>query len=98
MNTFISLIILSFLIETLWERVKDIFLKNSSDELKKTINLTGTSVLGVLLAVITDMDIFLVLGFVERFHFAGVFLTGILAGGGSNYVHALMKKLQNFRK
>ena len=94
MNTFLSLLVLSVLIETVWERAKDLFLKVTSAELRKTINLIGTSLLGILFAFITDIDIFLILGFAEKFHFAGVLLTGILAGGGSNYIHVLMKRLQ----
>lgn len=95
MDIFITLIMLAVLTETIWGRFKEIIPDTCPDKIRKVVNLIGTSILGVLIALLTGVDIFELLGYAEKLPILGGILTGLLVGGGSNYVHDLTRKLRN---
>lgn len=81
-----QLIIVAFIIEALWETIK--LVKD-----RKGINLDKIAVmlLGVLVAILGKLDIFLIAGVeFEGIPFLGNILTGLLLSRGSNFVHDIM--------
>lgn len=54
-------------------------------------------ILGVLVAVGYNTDLFALFGMVSKIPYLGQVLTGLLLARGSNYVFEMLKKLQNYK-
>ena len=54
----------------------------------------GAIVVGIGVALLTNTNIFELLGIPIAYDVIGVVLTGVLLGRGSNYIHDLMSRLQ----
>ncbi len=94
MNTFVAFIVLSILIEKLAEVVKAAI---SPGKLPAWGWFFITAVLGMLLCILFNVNVFTELGFVSETSIAvivGQIITGIAAGSGSNFVHDLIRSLK----
>jgi hypothetical protein len=94
MESILMILMLAILSEAIWGRIKEVIPENCSDKVRRVVNLLGTSILGILVALMTGADIFELLGFAGHLQYIGVVLTGLIVGGGSNYIHDLISKLR----
>ena len=96
MNNLMILFAAAILTEGIWEILKNFVssIPSVNEKTMKLINVAGALLIGILIAVLTDTNIFLLLDIEMKWPAAGVVLTGILISRGSNYVHDLMKKLE----
>ncbi len=93
MDAFFTLLVTAILSEGIWEILKKLIPGKVKESLKNYINLIGSLAIGILIAFITDVNIFSMLNIDFNWHAVGVILTGILISRGSNYMHDIIKKL-----
>lgn len=93
MNVFFTLIVVAILAEAVWEILKNL-IPNMNDKVWNYINLVGSLAIGILIAFISDVNIFALLNIDLKWPVVGVILTGILISRGSNYIHDLVSKLK----
>lgn len=92
MEAFLSLVVLSMLIEAIVNLVKNI--KEQETNWKYWASLVVGLVVGVAVTVNWDIDVFRMLGLpVGRVPFLGSVLTGILLSRGSNFVSDLIGRI-----
>lgn len=84
-----QLIIIAILVEAIWENLKILYDKN-----KININMIGSLVLGILVCVLAQIDIFALVGITLKLPIVGYVLTGIICSRGANFVNDLFKKLK----
>lgn len=85
-----QLIIISILVEAIWENIKMIWQEN-----KMNINMIGSLILSILICVLGQMNIFNILGINLAIPFVGQILTGIIVSRGANFVNDLFSKLSS---
>lgn len=83
-----QLIIISILIEAIWENLKMIWENN-----KININIIGVLVLSIIVCLLTNLDIFPIVGISMIIPYAGSVFTGIIIARGANFVNDLFNKL-----
>lgn len=88
--TIISLIILSLIVETVWETIKMAVPFKFPDWGDRI----GAMCIGMLLAVGTGLDIMAVLQIPVHIAYVGLILTGLLVSRGSNFMHDMFSKIQ----
>lgn len=88
----IKIIILAMLCEAIWENLRMIW-----ENGKFSINRLGALILGVILALATQIDLFKVLD-IEIIPVIGSIFTGILISRGANFIHDLLTKIQELSK
>lgn len=84
-----TLITVAILVEAIWENCKMIWQHN-----KLNINMLGSLILSIIVCLLTQVDIFAVLGINLIVPFAGSVLTGIIVSRGANFVNDLFTKLK----
>lgn len=89
MDIAIKVIVLAVLVEAVWETLKPIW-----QEGKFNVDVIGTLVLGVLIALVVRIDIFKVIDISTSQSVVGVILTGILISRGGNFIHDLFNRLE----
>jgi hypothetical protein len=95
LNTLLVLVVVSVLTEAVWENLKRVLPRRGFiDEHWDYIGKLGAFIVGIGVALLTGVNIFELLNIPIKFEIAGVVLTGILLGRGSNYIHDLLSKLQ----
>jgi hypothetical protein len=95
LQTSVIIVVVSVLAEAVWENLKQLFPETGFiKSIWEYINKIGSLITGVLLALVTGVNIFPLLGVNVKVEVLGVILTGILLGRGSNYVHDLLSKLK----
>ena len=82
-----QLIIIAILVEAIWENLKILYDKNK-------INMIGSLILGILVCVLAQIDIFALVGITLKLPIVGYVLTGIICSRGSNAINDLLGKLK----
>lgn len=86
---FAQLIIVAILVEAIWENIKMVY-----DKKKFNINMIGSLILGIIVCVLAQIDIFPIVGLNIAVPFVGSVFTGIIVSRGANFVSDLFKKLK----
>lgn len=89
MMDFAQLILVAILVEAIWENIKMIY-----DKQKLNINMIGSLVLGIVICLLAQIDIFPIVGLNMAVPFVGSIFTGIIVSRGANFVNDLFKKLK----
>lgn len=89
MMDFAQLILIAILVEAIWENIKMIYDKN-----KFNISMIGSLVLGVIICLAAQIDIFSIVGINMVVPFIGSIFTGIIVSRGANFVNDLLKRLK----
>lgn len=84
-----QLIIIAILVEAIWENLKILY-----DKSKININMIGSLILGILVCVLAQIDIFALVGITLKLPIVGYVLTGIICSRGANFVNDLFKKVK----
>ncbi|HAE59921.1 MAG TPA: hypothetical protein DCG54_10560 [Anaerolineae bacterium] len=87
---FTHLALVAFLVEALIQTIKPIYDKETGWKLDKVVSI----IVGILVCLTTNVDLFAELGFVVSVPFLGSVLTGVIASRGSNFVHDIFKFVQ----
>ncbi len=88
--TFTQLTVAAFLIETLLQTIKPIYDK----EKKWQIDQIMAIIIGILVCVGADIDVFKLIDLPMKVPYLGAALTGIIASRGSNVAHDVVRYLQ----
>ena len=89
MNSFLSIMVIALLAETIWENLKMVWQKG-----KISIDRIGALVVSIIVSLSTQLDIFSILNFGISVPYVGSFLTGILISRGANVIHDLLNKIE----
>jgi len=89
MTQFLTLILMAIIVEGLITYTKT-FLVGGKPQWQMLVGLA----LGIVVALVYNVDIFALLGITATVPFVGAILTGILISRGSNYIFDLVKALQ----
>lgn len=89
MNSFLSIMVIALLAETIWENLKMVWQAG-----KISIDRIGALVVSIIVSMSTQLDIFSILNFGIPVPFVGSFLTGILISRGANVIHDLLNKIE----
>ena len=84
-----QLIIISILVEEIWENLKMIWDKN-----KLNFNMLGSLLLSMIICVLAQINIFEIVGINLIVPVIGSLTTGIIVSRGANFVNDLFKKLK----
>ena len=84
-----QLIIISILVEAIWENLRMIWDKN-----KLNINMLGSLLLSMIICTLAQINIFEIVGINLIVPIIGSLLTGIIVSRGANFVNDLFKKLK----
>lgn len=84
-----TLITIAVLVEAIWENCKMIWQHD-----KINVNMLGSLILSIVVCLLTQIDIFAILGIKIIVPFAGSVLTGIIVSRGANFVNDLFTKLK----
>lgn len=84
----IMFVMVAMLAESIWETAKMVW-----QDGKVSIDRIGALVVGVLLAVGMQIDLFATLGCPFSIPWMGMILTGVLLSRGSNFIHDLLGKM-----
>ena len=90
-NNWYVIIFIAIIIQTIMELLKQWFQILSE---KEWIIRLITIVLGVIVALAYDADIFKILEMPAKIPYIGIVLTGILAAGGSNIIFDIIKRIK----
>ncbi|WP_051514933.1 hypothetical protein [Fervidicella metallireducens] len=85
-----KILVLAFMTETLWETLK--MIKSS-----KGINIDriGAMILGILIAIAANMDIFKLIEIPLGISYLGSILTGLLISRGANFLHDILGNISS---
>ena len=89
MNSFLSIVVIALLAETIWENLKMVWQAG-----KISIDRIGALVVSIIVSMSTQLDIFSILNFGISVPYVGSFLTGILISRGANVIHDLLNKIE----
>lgn len=90
--TLTFMLIAALVCEALMETIKTIY-----EQGKVNWNRVLAILLGILVCMAFNIDLFTLLGFVSSVPFIGTILTGIMISRGANFVHDLFKIIQEFK-
>ncbi|WP_312694334.1 hypothetical protein [Caproiciproducens sp.] len=90
MPQFLTLIFMSIIVEGLITYAKTFFVGG-----KQQWQMLVGIAMGILVALVYNVDIFALLGITAQVPYVGAILTGVLISRGSNYIFDLMKALQS---
>lgn len=83
-----KIIVIAILIEAVWENLKMIW-----DDNKISWNALGVLALSIIICILTNVDLFKLVGFEVSIPFVSNILTGIIVSRGANFVNDLFQKL-----
>ena len=86
---YVQLVIVAILVEAIWTNIKMIYDKN-----KISISMIGSLVISILLCILTQVDIFSVIGLPLSIPIVGSILTGIVVSRGANVLNDLLSKIK----
>lgn len=92
MEQTLQLIAIALLAEAIWENLKMIW-----QEGKINIDMVGALIVGIIVSMATQIDVFTILNFGIAIPFVGSFLTGILISRGANVIHDLLTKIKTLK-
>lgn len=90
---YMQLVIIAILVEAIWENIKMIWQKG-----KLSIDVIGALGFGILICILTNANIFPIVGISIKIPVIGEILTGIIVSRGANFVHDLFTKLKGGNK
>ena len=85
---FAQLITVAVLVEAIWENIKMIWQNG-----KLSIDRIGSLVIGILVCLLVNIDIFTIVQLPVNIPIVGCVLTGIIVSRGANFLHDLISKL-----
>lgn len=86
--TFVTLLILAILVESVWESLKMIW-----QDGKVSVDRIGALIVGLVISFASKFDILQFLNINSVIPYLGIILSGILISRGSNFVHDLINKI-----
>lgn len=92
MTQFFGLILMAIVIEGVITYIKEIFV-NKTVAWQQVVGI----VLGVVVAIGYNADLFALFGLTSTIPLLGCVLTGVLLSRGSNYIFDLVKQLQGYQ-
>lgn len=84
-----QLVIIAILIEAIWENLKMIW-----KDKQISFNVLGVLILSVIICLLSNIDIFPIVGIPLLLPFVGNVFTGIIVARGANFVNDLFTKLK----
>lgn len=90
MEVILLLIVAAFLVEAIWETLKMVW-----QEGKLSIDRVGALTIGIIVALVTKIDILIAVGLETSYPIVGILATGILISRGGNFIHDLVEKLDS---
>jgi hypothetical protein len=94
MNTFIKIIVAAILVESVLETIM-LVVDAAGISKKEFIGKVGSLIIGLTIAFSYSLDLPSIIGLTDGYKLFGVILTGILISRGSNFIHDLIKIIQN---
>lgn len=91
MEKLLTIIVVAVLVEAVWENLKMIWQSG-----KVNIDMIGSLIVSIVIAILTKIDVFNALGITINIY-AGSFLTGIIISRGANFVHDLLTKVNQLK-
>lgn len=91
----VAILVLSLIVEYLVKILKPVIPVETIANIP--VGLIFAMVIGVTVTMVTDVNIFEILGFQLSNIMIGQILTGLIVSGGSGFVHELFEKLRNSR-
>lgn len=85
----LQLVVLALIAEAVWETLKMVWQEN-----KFSIDRIGALAFGLLIAFVTGADLLSLISIPAKVPYVGIALTGILISRGANFVHDLLKKIE----
>jgi len=89
MESILTILTVAILVEAIWEN-----LKMTWQDGKFSLEKLGILILAIIVAILTKIDLFNVVGINITIPYVGSFLTGIIISRGANVVHDLFSKIQ----
>ncbi len=89
MNTITQLVVMTCLVEAIWET-----LKMTWQEGKLSGDRLGALIVGLVLAFTVNLDMLNIVGLTSQQSYFGIASSGVLASRGSNFIHDFMSNLQ----
>lgn len=89
----LSVIVVAVVAESLWETLKMVW-----QDGKFSYDRIGSLIVGVLLALGANLDLFTLVGIDLNIPLLGMLLTGILISRGSNFIHDLLATIGNIKE
>lgn len=86
---FTQLIIISILVEAIWENIKMIYQNK-----KISISMIASLLISIFLCIVANIDIFPILEISISMPIIGNIFTGIIVSRGANFVNDLFSKLK----
>lgn len=83
-----TLIIVSILVEAVWENLKDLFTD------KPNINRIGALIIAIVVCILAKIDLFSIVGIYFEWIVVAYVLTGIIVSRGANFVNDLFGKIR----
>jgi hypothetical protein len=87
---FSQLALIAFLVEALIQTIKPIYDKETGYSRSRILSI----LVGIIVCVVTNVDLFKILGLTSEIPIIGSVLTGIIVSRGSNFVHDIFKFMQ----
>lgn len=91
MESLLLILVVAVLVEAVWENLKMVWQSG-----KLNVNMIGSLVVSILIAILTKIDIFGALGITINVY-VGSALTGIIISRGANFVHDLLTKVNQLK-
>lgn len=91
MESLLLILVVAVLVEAVWENLKMVWQSG-----KLNVNMIGSLVVSILIAILTKIDIFGALGITINIYI-GSALTGIIISRGANFVHDLLTKVNQLK-
>ncbi len=88
MGILTQVVVMAFLVEAIWET-----LKMTWQEGKFSKDRIGALLVGLIIALTMNIDLFVAVGLEPIFKYTGVIATGTLISRGGNYIHDLFSLL-----
>lgn len=85
---FAQLITVAVLVEAIWENIKMIWQNG-----KLSIDRIGSLIIGILVCILVNIDIFTIVQIPVNIPIIGCILTGIIISRGANFLHDLINRL-----
>lgn len=88
MEQFGKILLMSFVVVSIYDIIKGFYKDNKVD-----INAIITAVIGIILAILAQLDIFGLIGIDFLIPYVGQVLTGLVLSKGSNYIYDFITKI-----
>lgn len=88
MEQFGKILLMSFVVVSIYDIIKGFYKDNKVD-----INAIITAIIGIILAILAQLDIFCLIGIDFLIPYVGQVLTGLVLSKGSNYIYDFITKI-----